>query len=897
MGPIMQRKTPRWSLIAVCLGRYLPLAMACFAASANATILNVQFLGHAGDQKGVADPRPPVHREAGAIGADGDYWNGVPAEAYNQPLAINTPPTLLAADGKTSLGVRMSFESFYSADHWPPTQGAPVTNALMNSYLVCNARAGMTIEGLIPGAAYDLYLFGNNSRHGVGSKFSVNNSAPRSTQGSQGAAFTEGTDYAIFTGVKADENGELDIAVEPGSGDLGIFNGFQLQGDLPRQSETELSSNCAHQSLADLRRTIDRRASFVAEPVVSFTYGGKPSLRLLAGWKSGHKKRKLDADRTEYVSTWTDPKTGLQMRVVGIEYHDFPAVEWTAWFKNTGRQNTPVLRNIQAIDVLFERSNTGEFVLNGIKGDFCTADSYEPYQLTLVSNFTRVFAPPPFSGKSCDGPDGWPYFNLQTPGGGVMMAVGWPGQWASSFTRDAGSGLRVKAGQQLTRFYLKPGEEVRTPLIALLFWTGSDVVDAQNLWRRWYRAHTLPRTDGKPQGSVLQIQVMGGNSDIAYVNSFLEAGIRPDLCWRDAVGPDNVSWYPSDTGPYKGDTIFLNTGTWEIDARQYPKGFRPFADWIHGRGIQFALWFEPERVGDPNSWLSKQHPEWLLPGTTHGALLNEGNPAARKWLTDHIDGMIKAQGLDWYREDMNGGGPLPAWRRNDVPDRLGITENHYVQGHLAFWDELKLRNPKLRIDSCASGGRRNDLETMRRAVPLLRSDFQWPGMEGVVEGNQGHTYGLSNWLPFQGQGVYADDPYSFRSFYAACFGMGKLTKENAAVQKQAYAECRQIAPFMLFGDYHPLTPYSRQFNQWIAWQFDRPEEGKGVIQAFRRKDCAETALSFKLRGLEANATYQVVDLDQGSRKEVPGGDLMNKGLIVEIQKRPGSAILLYEKRR
>ena len=110
-------------------------------------------------------------------------------------------------------------------------------------------------------------------------------------------------------------------------------------------------------------------------------------------------------------------------------------------------------------------------------------------------------------------------------------------------------------------------------------------------------------------------------------------------------------------------------------------------------------------------------------------------------------------------------GPLPAWRRNDAPDRQGIIENMYVQGHMAFWDELKRRNPHLRIDACASGGRRNDLETMKRAVPLLRSDFQWHWMENVVHGNQGQTYGLSSWLPFQGTGVYFYDTYRMRSFY------------------------------------------------------------------------------------------------------------------------------------
>ena len=70
---------------------------------------------------------------------------------------------------------------------------------------------------------------------------------------------------------------------------------------------------------------------------------------------------------------------------------------------------------------------------------------------------------------------------------------------------------------------------------------------------------------------------------------------------------------------------------------------------------------------------------------------------ARKWLTEHVSNLVQSQGIDWYREDMNGGGPLPAWRRNNAPDRQGMTENLYVQGHLAFWDTLRRRHPGLRI--------------------------------------------------------------------------------------------------------------------------------------------------------------------------------------------------------
>ena len=74
-----------------------------------------------------------------------------------------------------------------------------------------------------------------------------------------------------------------------------------------------------------------------------------------------------------------------------------------------------------------------------------------------------------------------------------------------------------------------------------------------------------------------------------------------------------------------------------------------------------------------------------------------------------------------------------------------MTENLHVQGYLAYWDALRRRHPGMLIDSCASGGRRNDIETLRRAVPLLRSDYQaFDGNPVYALGNQCQTYGLSS---------------------------------------------------------------------------------------------------------------------------------------------------------
>jgi alpha-galactosidase len=645
----------------------------------------------------------------------------------------------------------------------------------------------------------------------------------------------------------------------------------------PSQVELDMAQTWTNENLLSSTRL----------PPFSFNYGLLPSATFLKTWTRQITTVAGWASNKSTI-TWTNPENTFQVRCEVVKYRFHPAVEWTVYLKNIGASNSPICSNILGFDTSLSRTTRSEYVLHGIKGDFTTADSYEPYHRTMGLAYSKTYAPFSYSGKSSDGPDGFPYFNLQMPGGGIVMAIGWPGQWSCKFTRVGLTGLTIQAGQQLTRMYLQPGEEIRTPLTALVFWRGEDVERSQNLWRHWYLDHVLPVTNGTPAQPVTQIQVSG--YDVSNLYAFLTFGITPDICWRDA------GWYPTSQGPYTGNLAWLNTGTWEIDRTRYPRGFRNFSNFARDNGSSFLLWFEPERVGSPNSFLGNR-PQWLLPetGTTVGDILNLGNPEALDWLINHYSNMITTEGIDWYREDMNGDGPLPAWRAVDTTTRQGITENLYVQGHLKFWDELRARHPGLHIDSCASGGRRNDLETMRRAVPLLRSDFQFTSMAGVVDGNQCHTYGLSSWLPFAGTASFFYDEYSFRSFYApGLFGFtGGINSSNSAIQIQGYGEYKEIGKYLVYGDYHPLTPYSLANNVWIAWQFNSPSEDAGCVQIFRRQSASAASMTFKLKGLDPLKTYQVRDFEQSGTTNYTGAALMNTGVTVALPAQ-GSTILKYQ---
>jgi alpha-galactosidase len=99
-----------------------------------------------------------------------------------------------------------------------------------------------------------------------------------------------------------------------------------------------------------------------------------------------------------------------------------------------------------------------------------------------------------------------------------------------------------------------------------------------------------------------------------------------------------------------------------------------------------------------------------------------------------------------------------------------------------------------------------------------------------------------------------------------------------------------------WGDFWPLTPYSLANNVWIAWQFDEPEKGEGVVQAFRRAENDNDSAMFRLRGLDPNATYILTNLDVEGTTELSGRELLDKGLSVIIKDKPGAAIILYKKK-
>jgi alpha-galactosidase len=219
-----------------------------------------------------------------------------------------------------------------------------------------------------------------------------------------------------------------------------------------------------------------------------------------------------------------------------------------------------------------------------------------------------------------------------------------------------------------------------------------------------------------------------------------------------------------------------------------------------------------------------------------------------------------------------------------------------VEGHYALWDELLAGHPGLSIDNCASGGRRIDLETCHRSVPLWHSDTGCS--PGHADWNQTQISGLSLYVPLLGACAWTPDTYEVRS--AATAGLicqfpvfdEKYSVESA---REALAEVKENQKFW-YGDFYPLTQCALGPSAFIAWQLHRSDLNAGMVLAFRHKECPYPVLQAGLRGLDPQTTYLVDWFEEGvpsQQRTLTGKQLMGN-FEMHMSRRGTSLLVRYK---
>ena len=489
-----------------------------------------------------------------------------------------------------------------------------------------------------------------------------------------------------------------------------------------------------------------------------------------------------------------------------------------------------------------------------------------------------------------------PFFHIRKANTGYVIAVGWSGQWTFYCERTNDSVI-VKSGIEDVCFFLEPGESLSTSSVVIMTYTGS-FIDGQNKWRRLVKEHfSLVGKPGRPDHGPLCAGIWGGMSTQAVLRR-LDIIDRNDLpfeyIWMDA------GWYGEGDKPspdeFEGDWP-NHTGDWRVNPNYHPDGLKEVSRRVHEGGRGFLLWFEPERVRKTTP-VAREHPEYFL--RLEGRddwLLNLGDENAYRYCFKMLCERIETLGIDFFRQDFNIA-PLAYWNAHDEENRRGVTQIKYINGLYLLWDALLDRFPHLMIDNCASGGRRIDIETLKRSVPLWRSDAMCPA-DFRAETAQCHALTFPMWMPWSGTGtgrIY--DTYHARSCYSPALTTNYTFSERdpfgddenkLAWLRNMLREYLRVRPY-LDGDFYPLTSLNVHDDAWTVVQYDRPGTKDGIVLAFRRAGSGFSKGEFTLGGGSGTDIYTFTDADSGKSTCIKGN-----ALTVEISQKRSSRLLFYRK--
>lgn len=576
----------------------------------------------------------------------------------------------------------------------------------------------------------------------------------------------------------------------------------------------------------------------------------------------------------------------LHATLILTHYFSHGVTEWTVWLENISDHNSGVIEELK-IETVFK----GKYpVLKGILGDH--VNQYTPYSIDLQNNMVEFSSD---SGRATH--INFPYFNLEYGDGGAMLAIGWAGTWNARFTSNGDTTTYTATSVNGLRTYLKPGEKIRSALFVIAPYTVRNEHYATNFWRNWYIEHNLPKWDatgadmrpfstfclsgdtGRPNsdGSISECHTTWKPS----LQKMIAEGVKMDFRWFDAgwyVAPDGTSAQAFVKGHDWRETV----GTWELDPAKWPgNSFLESTDFARTHGMKTLVWFEPERVTDPEN-LAKNYGyqvEWAIRMEGESAISNNiGNPECLKWTTERICRMLRENKVEMYRED-NNCNAAKLWQHLDTlegENRCGITESKLIIAHYQMWDDIIACTLSYGgcgfVDSCASGGGRNDLESMRRGVPLLRSDSDRTSTALRLS----MTSTFNKWLPFCGASskekaeqlapTGVRDIYVWRASYLPALNASSQfvyeETQNFDILLFGLAEWRKVAPYLL-KEFYTLTPWHAEKDKtnFTAYCYFDPEKEEGVILAFRQEGCGRNTLHISLPFALEGEEYLLTDED------------------------------------
>ena len=163
-----------------------------------------------------------------------------------------------------------------------------------------------------------------------------------------------------------------------------------------------------------------------------------------------------------------------------------------------------------------------------------------------------------------------------------------------------------------------------------------------------------------------------------------------------------------------------------------------------------------------------------------------------------------------------------------------------------------------------------------------------------------------HWLPLNGTGGgYLKDwnDYTLRSTMCSALvvslsGTGDAKQDlippdypfdHARLLLQQYLAVRRF----FYGDFYPLTEYTRTFDAWMAYELYLPESAEGLLVVLKRPRSPFAHAVLRLHGLDPEREYAFSDWGGEPLGTATGQVAMEGGIEVELPAQPDSVLILF----
>ncbi|GGJ55046.1 alpha-galactosidase [Streptomyces brasiliensis] len=455
-------------------------------------------------------------------------------------------------------------------------------------------------------------------------------------------------------------------------------------------------------------------------------------------------------------------------------------------------------------------------------------------------------------------------------------ALGWSGSWRIAVAQLPDARVQITGGagyDDSGLLMLAEGESYTTPVFAGL-WSEGGFGGASRTWHAYQRAYVVPEADrDRP---VLFNSWEATNFDISEEQQAALARRAAAIGVELFVVDDG--WFGARTSDRAG------LGDWTPNPDRFPHGLKPLADQVHGLGMQFGIWVEPEMV-NPDSDLYRAHPDWAQyqPGRKRTELrnqlvLNLAREDVQEYLWEQLDALLSSAPIDYVKWDFNRCFTDAGWPGEPYPQRLWVD---HVRALYALLDRLRAAHPGVAFESCSGGGGRIDLGVASRTDQVWTSDNTDPLDRLAIQ------HGFSQIHPARIMAAWVTDSpntqlngrvsslrFRFVSAMAGVLGVGgdltEWTEEELAEARRWVEFYKDIRPVVQHGELYRLRPPAGGLS---AVQYVRGDE-TAVLAWLQAQRYGEPVPALRLRGLDPTASYECRETGEIHR----GAVLLHHGL-------------------